>query len=137
MLEAHGLAVAVPGPPQRTLFEAVDLAVEPGVSIKESLSLTERVVQHSEFAAMLREMRLAVSRKIAAAGDAAIPAVRRYAKAKGLDSIPALLVSRIVHPFGLDFDAMRRPARLIGALGTLGVNLVAAVLAGWQGIVNL
>lgn len=33
-----------------------------GVSIKESLLLTERVVQHTEFAEMLREMRLAVAR---------------------------------------------------------------------------
>ena len=33
-----------------------------GVSIKDSLALTERVVQHTEFAEMLRELRLAVAR---------------------------------------------------------------------------
>ncbi len=33
-----------------------------GVSIKDSLALTERVVQHSEFAEMLRELRMAVAR---------------------------------------------------------------------------
>ncbi len=48
-----------------------------------------------------------------------------------------LLASRLVHPFGLHFEVMRRPARLVGALGTVVVTVVAAALAGWQGISNL
>ncbi len=48
-----------------------------------------------------------------------------------------LVVSRIVHPFGLHHDDMRRKARLIGALGTLLVSVVAAGVAGWQGFSGL
>ncbi len=47
-----------------------------------------------------------------------------------------LLVARVVHPFGLDADEMRRPARLLGALGTLVVTIVAAGVAGWQGLLG-
>jgi uncharacterized protein len=38
-----------------------------------------------------------------------------------------LLVARILHPFGLDPQVMRRPLRAVGALGTLLVSLVAIV----------
>lgn len=40
-----------------------------------------------------------------------------------------LLVSRIVHPFGLRADQMRVPPRLIGTLGTLLVVLALIVMA--------
>jgi hypothetical protein len=43
-----------------------------------------------------------------------------------------LLASRIVHPFGLTYDAVRVPARGIGTLGTLVVTLVAMGVAVWQ-----
>ncbi len=46
----------------------------------------------------------------------------------------ALLVSRIIHPFGLHHEQMRRPARLVGALGTLLVSLIALGVAGWQAV---
>jgi uncharacterized membrane protein YecN with MAPEG domain len=39
----------------------------------------------------------------------------------------ALLVCRIVHPFGLKAETMRSPLRGIGALGTLLVTLIAAI----------
>jgi uncharacterized protein len=39
----------------------------------------------------------------------------------------ALLVARILHPFGLKADNMRVPLRGIGAGGTLLVTLVAAI----------
>ena len=43
-----------------------------------------------------------------------------------------LLVSRVVHPFGLDAADMRRLPRLLGALGTLLMVLAAAATALWQ-----
>ena len=43
-----------------------------------------------------------------------------------------LLVSRVVHPFGLDAADMRRLPRLLGALGTLLMVLAAAAPALWQ-----
>ncbi len=46
----------------------------------------------------------------------------------------ALLVSRIIHPFGLHHEQIRRPARLVGALGTLIVSLIALAVAGWQAL---
>ena len=49
----------------------------------------------------------------------------------------ALLVSRLIHPFGVHFEVMRRPARFAGAAGTVLVTLIAAALAGWQGITGL
>jgi uncharacterized membrane protein YecN with MAPEG domain len=48
-----------------------------------------------------------------------------------------LVASRIVHPFGLHHEDMRRKARLIGALGTLLVSVVAAAVAGYQGFTAL
>ena len=57
------------------------------------------------------------------------------ASASLLHSLGAvLLVSRIVHPFGLHYEDMRRKARLVGALGTLLVSVVAAGVAGWQAL---
>ena len=46
----------------------------------------------------------------------------------------ALLASRIIHPFGLHYEQMRSSARLIGALGTLIVSVVALGVAGWQAL---
>ena len=37
-----------------------------------------------------------------------------------------LLVARIVHPFGIDASNMRYPTRAIGAIGTLGMVVVAS-----------
>ncbi|MGH0029563.1 MAG: MAPEG family protein [Myxococcota bacterium] len=45
-----------------------------------------------------------------------------------------LLVARIVHPFGLEYERMRRVPRLVGAVGTLLVVLGAALTAIWQGV---
>jgi uncharacterized membrane protein YecN with MAPEG domain len=45
-----------------------------------------------------------------------------------------LVVSRLVHPFGIHPQVMQKPARLLGALGTAIVILVAAVVALSQGI---
>jgi uncharacterized membrane protein YecN with MAPEG domain len=38
-----------------------------------------------------------------------------------------LLVARVAHPFGLKHDVMRVPLRVVGAVGTILVTLVAAV----------
>jgi len=55
------------GPMIRTIMvgrfvQAFGNLLTAGISIKESLALTERVVQHSEFAGMIRQLRLAVAR---------------------------------------------------------------------------
>jgi uncharacterized membrane protein YecN with MAPEG domain len=44
----------------------------------------------------------------------------------------ALLVSRLVHPFGIDPDKMDTPARIIGAGLTFLVWLAASVTLLWQ-----
>ena len=44
----------------------------------------------------------------------------------------ALLLARIVHPFGLEMAESRRLPRFAGALATLAVVLVAAGKALWQ-----
>ena len=38
-----------------------------------------------------------------------------------------LVLARVIHPFGLEYDEMRRAQRGIGAIATLLVSLVAAV----------
>jgi uncharacterized membrane protein YecN with MAPEG domain len=43
-----------------------------------------------------------------------------------------LLVARIVHPFGLDYDQMRNPLRGIGAAGTGLVILIASGALIWR-----
>ena len=43
-----------------------------------------------------------------------------------------LLAARIVHPFGMDFKVMERPARGIGAGGTALVMIAAAITLLWQ-----
>ena len=54
-----------------------------GISVKESLALTERVVGHSEFVGMVRELRLAVDRgegvgnKLSEYGDLVPPLLAR------------------------------------------------------------
>jgi type IV pilus assembly protein PilC len=55
------------GPVVRTILvgrfaQAFGNLLSAGVSIKESLALTEQVIQHSEYAEMIRELRLAVAR---------------------------------------------------------------------------
>jgi uncharacterized membrane protein YecN with MAPEG domain len=45
-----------------------------------------------------------------------------------------LLISRLVHPFGLDPARMKHPARGIGAGGTLLVMLAAALTLLWQAV---
>jgi uncharacterized membrane protein YecN with MAPEG domain len=43
----------------------------------------------------------------------------------------ALVLSRIAHPIGLQHDNMRNPLRVLGALGTILVTLIAAVMLIW------
>jgi uncharacterized membrane protein YecN with MAPEG domain len=43
-----------------------------------------------------------------------------------------LLVSRLIHPFGIKHDNGSAPARIIGATGTQIAMLLAIVLIGWQ-----
>ena len=43
-----------------------------------------------------------------------------------------LVVSRIIHPFGLTIEKMNTPARLLGAGGTVFVILACAVTLFWQ-----
>jgi uncharacterized membrane protein YecN with MAPEG domain len=40
----------------------------------------------------------------------------------------ALLIARILHPFGLDYDEMRKPLRGLGAITTTIVIIVASVV---------
>jgi uncharacterized membrane protein YecN with MAPEG domain len=42
-----------------------------------------------------------------------------------------LVLSRIAHPIGLRHDNLRNPLRNIGALGTLLVTLIAALMLIW------
>ncbi|MDH7797150.1 MULTISPECIES: MAPEG family protein [unclassified Beijerinckia] len=42
-----------------------------------------------------------------------------------------LVLSRLIHPFGLNPDSMRSLCRAIGAGGTMLVTLVAALIAIW------
>lgn len=44
----------------------------------------------------------------------------------------ALLLARLIHPFGLRSGESRVPARLVGALGTLLVQVVAIGMLLWQ-----
>ena len=44
----------------------------------------------------------------------------------------ALVIARIIHPFGLHHDNMRHPLRGLGAGATFLVTMVAAVVAIWQ-----
>ncbi len=39
----------------------------------------------------------------------------------------SLVLARVLHPFGLEYDEMRKPLRAVGALGTLLVSLIAAI----------
>lgn len=48
-----------------------------------------------------------------------------------------LVVSRLVHPFGIHPEVMRRPARFLGALGTLVVIVASAAVALSQGMLSL
>ena len=43
-----------------------------------------------------------------------------------------LLVSRLIHPFGIKYDNGAAPARIIGAAGTQIAMLLAIGLIGWQ-----
>lgn len=43
-----------------------------------------------------------------------------------------LVASRLVHPFGIDFDVMRSKWRLLGALGTLAATLLGVITIVWQ-----
>ena len=45
-----------------------------------------------------------------------------------------LLVSRIVHPFGLTLDRFEHPLRAVSVVGTLLVTLVLAGVALWQAV---
>lgn len=45
-----------------------------------------------------------------------------------------LLACRIIHPFGLDADAMMKPARAIGQGGTYVVMLAAIITLLWQAL---
>ena len=44
----------------------------------------------------------------------------------------ALVVARIIHPFGIQADSVTHPARAIGAILTALVTLVAAIVAIMQ-----
>ena len=44
----------------------------------------------------------------------------------------ALVIARVAHPIGLKHDDMKRTARLIGAVGTLLVSTIAALVLLWQ-----
>lgn len=43
----------------------------------------------------------------------------------------ALVLARIAHPLGLQHDNMRSPLRVIGALGTTLITIIAAVALIW------
>jgi uncharacterized protein len=43
-----------------------------------------------------------------------------------------LLISRLIHPFGIKHDNASAPARIIGATGTQIAMLLAVGLIGWQ-----
>ena len=45
-----------------------------------------------------------------------------------------LLLARVLHPFGIDYDKMRNPLRGIGALGTMGVILIASGTLIWRAL---
>ena len=46
----------------------------------------------------------------------------------------AVVVARVVHPFGLRPDVMKLPARFVGAVGTALATVAAGVGAIWQGL---
>ena len=46
----------------------------------------------------------------------------------------ALVIARLMHPFGLDVHVMRRPPRGLGAATTSLVILVASAVLIWQAI---
>lgn len=48
----------------------------------------------------------------------------------------ALLIARVVHPFGLNYDVMRKPLRGIGAAGTSIVILIASIALVWRALVG-
>ena len=95
-----------------------------GVSILhgEDMQLAERIRRHANFCEAV-PIALVLMAIIELDGASA-------GLVHGLGSV--LVVSRIVHPFGLRHDDMKRMQRFIGANGTLGVTLVAAGVAAWQ-----
>lgn len=46
----------------------------------------------------------------------------------------ALLIARILHPLGLDYDVMRKPLRGLGAVATQIVILVASIALVWKAL---
>lgn len=48
----------------------------------------------------------------------------------------ALLLARVLHPFGLDYDTMRKPLRGIGAFTTMIVTAVAAIALVWKALLG-
>jgi hypothetical protein len=50
----------------------------------------------------------------------------------GLGSV--LVVSRLLHPFGLHYDRMNSFGRIVGTAGTYLVTLAASLIAGWQAL---
>ena len=95
-----------------------------GISILDGgdMQLAERVRRHANFT---ENVPLALLLMAAIELDGASPAL-----VHGLGI--ALVVARIVHPFGIHHDHIRHPARAVGAFGTMIVTLVAAGTAIWQ-----
>ncbi len=89
---AAGLAIALPVAP---------VASQPPTGGEDWHEAVRKACEHRRYG-----MRLAVGKKIAAAGDAAVPAIRAYAETQGTDALPQTLVESIANA-DTDGDAIR------------------------------
>ena len=105
-------------------FHVIRLRAKSGVSLLDggNTALKERIRRHGNF---IEYVPLALI-------------LMGFAEAGGATSTwlhvtgGVLVVSRLIHPFGIKHDNGAAPARIIGAAGTQIAMLMAIGLIGWQ-----
>ena len=105
-------------------FHVIRLRAKSGVSLLDggNAALKERIRRHGNFTEYVPLALILMG--LAEAGGAT---------STWLHTIGGiLLVSRLIHPFGIKHDNGAAPARIIGATGTQIAMLMAIGLIGWQ-----
>ncbi|MGB8314792.1 MAG: MAPEG family protein [Aestuariivirga sp.] len=105
-------------------FHVIQLRAKSGVSLLDggNTALKERIRQHGNFTEYVPLALILMG----------------FAEAGGATSTwlhvigGILVVSRLIHPFGIKHDNASAPARIIGASGTQIAMLIAIGLIGWQ-----
>ena len=105
-------------------FHVIQMRAKSGVSLFDggNATLAERIRRHGNFTEYVPLALILMA--CAEAGGAS---------STWLHAIGGiLLVSRLIHPFGIKHDNGSAPARIIGAAGTQIAMLLAVGLIGWQ-----